>query len=30
MSHKEIGYECVDWIRMAQDRDYWQAVPNMV
>jgi len=26
----EIWWECVDWIHLAQDRDWWQAVVNMV
>jgi len=26
----KIGWEGVDWIHLAQDRDYWQAVVNMV
>jgi hypothetical protein len=26
---REIGWENVDWIHMAQDRDWWQAVVNM-
>jgi hypothetical protein len=24
------GGECVDWMRLARDRDYWRAVVNMV
>jgi hypothetical protein len=27
---KEIGWESVDWIHLAQDRDQWQALVNMV
>ena len=27
---KEIGWVCVDWIDLAQDRDKCQAVVNMV
>jgi hypothetical protein len=27
---KEIGFECVDWIDVAQDKDKLQAVVNMV
>jgi len=27
---REIGWEGVDWIHMAQDRDWWQAPVNMV
>jgi hypothetical protein len=26
----EIGLECVDWMRLAQDRDQWRALVNMV
>jgi hypothetical protein len=26
----EIGFGDVDWIHLAQDRDRWQAVVNMV
>jgi hypothetical protein len=28
-SNKEVGWESVDWIHLAQDRDWWQAVINM-
>jgi hypothetical protein len=27
---REIGWEGVDWIRLAQDRDRWRAVVNAV
>jgi len=27
---KEMGWEGMDWIRMAQDRDKWQAVVNII
>jgi cupin superfamily acireductone dioxygenase involved in methionine salvage len=27
---KEVGYEGVDWINLAQDRDQWQAFMNTV
>jgi len=27
---KEIGWASMDWIHLAQDRDKWQAVVNMV
>jgi hypothetical protein len=27
---REIGLGCVDWIRLAQDRDRWRAVVNAV
>jgi hypothetical protein len=30
MDLKEIAWECVDWIHLAQDRDKWQASVNMV
>jgi hypothetical protein len=30
MGHGERGWEGVDWIRLAQDRDQWRAVVNMV
>jgi hypothetical protein len=26
MDFREIGLGCVDWIRLAQDRDRWRAV----
>jgi hypothetical protein len=26
----ETGLECVEWIRLAQDRDQWQALVNKV
>jgi hypothetical protein len=26
MDLKEIGYEDVDWINLAQDRDQWRAL----
>jgi hypothetical protein len=29
MDPKEIGWECVDWIHLAQDRDWWQVLANM-
>jgi hypothetical protein len=25
MDHKEIGWEGVDWVHLAQDRDWWWA-----
>jgi hypothetical protein len=25
---KEIGWELVDWIHLAQDRDQWRAIVN--
>jgi len=30
MDPKEIEWECVDWILLAQDRDQWWALVNMV
>jgi hypothetical protein len=30
MDLREIGWVCVDWIRLAQDRDRWRAVVNAV
>jgi hypothetical protein len=30
MDPREIGWEGVDWIHLAQDRDQWRAVVNMV
>jgi hypothetical protein len=30
MDHREIGWEGMDWIQLAQDRDHWQAVVNIV
>jgi len=30
MDIKETGWECVDWIHVAQDRDQWRAVVNTV
>jgi hypothetical protein len=26
----EIGWICMDWIDLAQDRDQWRALLNMV
>jgi hypothetical protein len=26
----EIGWEGMDWIHLAQDRDWWQALVTMV
>jgi hypothetical protein len=28
MNLEEIGYEDVDWIHLAQNRDQWRAVVN--
>jgi hypothetical protein len=30
MALREIGWGSVDWIQLAQDRDWWQALVNMV
>jgi hypothetical protein len=30
MDLKETGWEGVDWMHLAQDRDQWWAVVNMV
>jgi hypothetical protein len=30
MDLREIGWGSVDWIQMAQDRDWWRALVNMV
>jgi hypothetical protein len=30
MDLKEIGWGCIYWIDLAQDRDQWRAVVNMV
>jgi hypothetical protein len=30
MDLREIGWECVYWIQLAQDRDQWQAVVKTV
>jgi hypothetical protein len=30
MDLRQIGWERVDWIRLAQDRDRWRAVANVV
>jgi len=27
---KELGWECMDWIHLAQDRDRWLALVNAV
>jgi hypothetical protein len=29
MNLREIGFGCVDWIHLVQDRDWWQALVNM-
>jgi len=30
MDLRIIGWENVDWMRLVQDRDHWQALVNMV
>ena len=30
MDLQEVGYGCVDWIDLAQDRDRWRALVNEV
>jgi hypothetical protein len=30
MDVREIGWGCVDWIDLAQDRDQWRALVNTV
>jgi hypothetical protein len=30
MDLREMGWECVDWIHLAQDWDQWQALVNTV
>jgi hypothetical protein len=30
MDFLEVGYEGMDWINLAQDRDRWRAVVNTV
>jgi hypothetical protein len=30
MDLREIGWDAVDWIDLAQDRDQWRALVNMV
>jgi hypothetical protein len=30
MDLREIGWEGVDWIELAQDRDQWKALVNTV
>jgi hypothetical protein len=30
MDLRDIGWEGVDWIDMAQDRDHWRALVNTV
>jgi hypothetical protein len=30
MDLQEVGHEGMDWIKLAQDRDRWQALVNVV
>jgi hypothetical protein len=30
MNFREIGWECVYWMHLAQDRDMWRAVVNTI
>jgi hypothetical protein len=30
MNLREIGWDCIDWIDLAQDRDQWRALVNTV
>jgi hypothetical protein len=30
MDHRKIGWDSVDWMHVAQDRDQWWAVVEMV
>jgi hypothetical protein len=30
MDHREIGWDGVDWVNLAQDMDQWRAFVNMV
>jgi hypothetical protein len=30
MDLQEVGYRCMDWIGLAQDRDRWWALVNAV
>jgi hypothetical protein len=30
MDLREIGWEGVDWLHLAQDRDWWRALVNAV
>jgi len=30
MDHQEVGWEGMDWIDLAQDRDRWRALVNVV
>ena len=30
MKVQEVEWECMDWIAVAQDRDWWRALVNAV
>jgi hypothetical protein len=30
MDFREIGWDCMEWIDLAQDRDQWRALENAV
>jgi hypothetical protein len=30
MDLREIGWSCMDWIDLAQDRDQWRALVNTI
>jgi hypothetical protein len=30
MDIREIGWSCMDWFHLAQDRDLWRALVNIV
>jgi len=30
MNLRELGYEIVDWMHLAQDRDQWRAIMNVI
>jgi len=30
MDLREVGYGCVDWMELAQDRDRWRALVSVV